>query len=300
MLDLGTILKSLWKDEKYSFFLLLKSLIGLLPHAIIRLGSHILRPLRNTLEKQIATEYKPSVDEYKELQHFGTLANYIFKVENEDELKKEYPGYGFYKIGYYRDCRYVVMKKFDEVTVVCRGSENNQNWIDGLSSELTYKDELGHKVHKGYNAVASGIYEQLVNESIINKDSKIYLTGGSMGHAVSVVLALYLNKHGYDVEKVYGFAGPKVTDYDYGHLPVINVLNLRDPVIYLPLLSLLTRYRHQSDHIVYTRNGWMKYKDSWQADLLLSVWLIDEKLDINEHGYYPKRLKELEDELGKD
>jgi hypothetical protein len=67
---------------------------------------------------------------------------------------------------------------------------------------------------------------------------EIYLTGHSLGGAVAGLLAIYLHEDGYKIGAVVTFGQPKFTNEagvaEYGHLPVVRVVDQNDVVAMLP------------------------------------------------------------------
>jgi hypothetical protein len=290
-------LKMLWQRSKVSYLILLVSLIKLLPLAKLKLGSNVLAYVRERLEDKAVTKYEPTKEEFDELAWFATYAIKIFQYDNATVLKAEYPMFTNHVVDEYRTCRYTLLRQGNNVYISVRGSTTQDNWIDGLTSELTYSDELGAKVHMGYDEVARGIADA-ISLSYLRLDDNVYITGGSMGGAVSTMLGWYLKTRGFNLVKVWAFANPRVSEDDYGDLPVVNVLNLQDPVVYLPSFSLFTRYRHQGIRLCYSQGEWKWYEDSWRTDLLTSALFITDGIKLEEHLTYANRFMELRDKLG--
>lgn len=280
----------IWKKSKWSFVILLSSLAKLLPLSLLRPGKWLLAYPRKKLEAVATSKFEPTMEELMELEFYAHYAIHIFQWGTSESLEKAYPDFTDHLIDEYRTCRYVFMRKGQDVYISVRGSTTETNWVDGFTSELTYSDELGEKVHMGYNEVAKGIYTELVARRLINPLDRIHITGGSMGGAVSILLGWYLDDAIYNVVKIWAFANPRVSDGDYGHLPIVNVLNMKDPVVYIPSFSLMQRYRHQGKRLCYTEGEWKWYNDSWQSDLLLSPYMMTESVSVKEHLKYGEYL----------
>ena len=295
-MDYKAILKSMWKRSKISFVLLAYSLVVLLTFSFLRLGSNLLAYPSKRMESKVRTLYRPSKEEFQEIELFATLTMSVFKANDAKELENLFKGYDDYVVDEYREHRYAILRKGKQVIAVMRGSNNAQNWSDGFTSGLVYDDVLDTHVHSGYAEVSKGVADRL--SQYCSADDEIYLTGGSMGGATATLIGWYLDNRGYNVKRILPFANPRVSSGDYGHLPITNVINIHDPVVFLPSFSLFKRYRHQGDNIVYVDGDWYHYDDSWRTDLLTSAVFLKEKTVVKSHMEYPDRLLELKSKLG--
>lgn len=288
----------IWKRSKVSYLILLVSLAKLLPMSWLRLGKWLLAYPRKKLEDKAVTKFEPSKEDLQELEFYAWYAINVFQWDSSEDLAKAYPQFTDHAVDEYRTCRYAVMRNGSDVYISIRGSTTEDNWVDGFTSEMVYSDELENNVHMGYGDVAKGIMTELVAARLINPMDNIHITGGSMGGAVSILLGWYLDDNIYAVKKIWAFANPRVSDGDYGHLPVVNVLNMKDPVVYIPSFSLWNRYRHQGKRLCYTQGEWKWYNDSWQSDVLMSPYMMTESVKVKEHSAYGDLLVELKKKLG--
>jgi hypothetical protein len=280
-MNVRQILESVFKRSKLSFVILLKSLSILLIFSYFRLGSNILKPVKNKLQTEIRKPFEYS----QELEWFAMYAANVFKYDSADLLRRDYPAYADHVVDEYRECRYTIMRLGHKVFVSIRGSTTQQNWVDGLTAEIM----AGR--HKGYYVVAKGIAEA-VNSYCSDLDD-VYITGCSMGGAVSILVAELIKAN---IAKVWAFANPKPSQLDYGYLPVVSVHDMRDPVVYLPAFTLIARYKHQGERVAYVDGAWWVYQDCWKTDLLLSPLFISEPIDAATHVQYGERLLELKNQ----
>lgn len=290
-------LRIIWKRSKYAYLVMLRSLLTIVPFSFFTLGNNLLKDLRIKFENEVRTPFAPTKKEFDELWFFAALARNIFFYENEAYFIKDFPDYTDHVVGEYKGCRYCLMRKNNNVYISIRGSANMENWVDGLTSTLVQVDSLGKKIHTGYNDIALGILNEINPYLKISDD--IYLTGISMGHSMAIILSFYLGMSPTNtIKKVYGFGGPKITDFDYGKMPVTNVFIKNDPVVHLPSFSIFSRYRHQGNHIVLDNDGWFHYKDCTKTDFLLSPYLLDSPLILDRHHDYIKEIRKLGNDLG--
>ena len=290
-------LGKIWKRSKKSYLVLLASLVKLLPFSWLKLGKWLLAYPRKKLEEVAVTEFNPTIVELEELEWFANYAIHIFQWDTKEKLAKAYPEFTGHVVDEYRTCRYAVIRDGSKVYISVRGSTTEDNWVDGFTSELEYSKELGEHVHMGYDGVAKGIMDKLVQGRLVSPLDEVYITGGSMGGAVSILLGWYLDDAIYNVKKIWAFANPRVSDGDYGHLPVVNVLNMKDPVVYIPSFTLFTRYRHQGKRLCYVDGQWKWYSDSWQSDLLMSPYFMVDGVEVQEHLKYGEYLIKLKEEM---
>ena len=66
------------------------------------------------------------------------------------------------------------------------------------------------RLHQGFAQAAESLY--LAIRPHLNKNYKITTTGHSLGGAVALILAMYLDKDHYLLDKVVTFGQPKVTN----------------------------------------------------------------------------------------
>lgn len=293
-MDYKAMLKELWQRSKASYFVVGLSLIKLWYSNKMGFGRNVLKPLRNHLDKQ-RVEYKPSAIELMTLEFYATLAAKIFSYNNSQILRHAYPTHSDHVVDEFDTCRYTLMRKDNQVTVCIRGSKTEENWIDGFTVDLVRSKELGVSVHKGYYDVAKGVCDAVMDYS--HPYESVVLTGGSMGGAQAILVGWLLQQRGVKVDKIWAFANPKISSGDYGHLPVISVLNLHDPVVHLPAFSLFHRYRHQGERLVYTEGKWWMYPDNWQTDWATSLLLLKDEIVVAEHLKYADKFFVLKEQL---
>ncbi len=297
-MDYKFVLKSTWDKSKLSFFLSFFSITRLYLKGFIILPFRFVPvALRNKLHAMASVPYVPDSTQLTGLGFAARQAIRIFAMDNEEILEKTFPGYDDYHVGEAKDVRYTLLT--DEPNkhyhVAIRGSENECNWIDNFTPEFEWDSELKATIHRGYRDISLELLKDL-EPLLVHKGYSLTVAGGSLGGVTSVAVGWFLDTRGYDVKKIYNFAGPKLTDDDYSHLNVLTVINKLDAVWMLPLATIMHRYRHQGERIVlipsidYQENKgaaeWRLYEDSLLSDFLLSSWGIDRKLDTCEHLAY--------------
>lgn len=123
--------------------------------------------------------------------------------------------------------------------VAVRGTINVENALVDIDIQLIDDPKTGIRLHRGFAAAAASIYDAL--KSKINKDYQIVTTGHSLGGAIALILAMYLDTDHYNVEKVVTFGQPKVTNITgaekFSHLNVWRVVTAHDLVPVVPPLD---------------------------------------------------------------
>mgnify|MGYP000870790975 len=139
-----------------------------------------------------------------------------------------------------------------------------KNWIADLDApQATYPKCTGCKVHAGfyigYQEVSPTVKSQV--QLILNKyrNTEIYVTGHSLGAALSALAALDIKATFGKVDQLINFGQPRVgnqafADYLARQLPsTFRVIHYADLVPHLPPLELLG-YRHGGAQIWYTED----------------------------------------------
>ncbi|QUX95763.1 lipase [Marinomonas sp. CT5] len=126
-------------------------------------------------------------------------------------------------------------------TIGIRGTANLENAMVDLDLELKPDALLKIKLHQGFGLAAKAVFEDI--KPFLKKDQPIHLTGHSLGGAIAVILAMYLQNDGYPVKQVITFGQPKVTNVTgakkFEDLPLIRVVTPNDIVPLVPPISPL-------------------------------------------------------------
>ncbi|KAL7514553.1 hypothetical protein ACHAXN_013352 [Cyclotella atomus] len=92
----------------------------------------------------------------------------------------------------------------------CRGTTLLSDVMTCLQTWFEYDEELGCRVHHGFNKHANRIVEDVIPLLVPpSNKSTIEICGHSLGGAVAMLVAIKLRKRGYFVTKVTSVAGPR-------------------------------------------------------------------------------------------
>ena len=123
-----------------------------------------------------------------------------------------------------------------EQVIAVRGTSNIENTIVDAGFILIKDKKTGIDLHQGFALSARDIYTHIKDR--LKADYRISTTGHSLGGAVAVILAMYLDTDGYNVDKVITFGQPKVTNISgskkFEHLPLYRVVMPKDLVPLVP------------------------------------------------------------------
>jgi predicted lipase len=156
------------------------------------------------------------------------LADQGYELTAQEQL----PGYAV---------SYVLATNHDtkQQLLAVRGTSNIENALVDIAFVLLPNEPTGIKLHQGFSKSADFIYDRI--KPHLNKNYRINTTGHSLGGAVAVIAAMYLDAGGYSVGEVITFGQPKITNIsgsrEYAHLNVTRVVTPKDMVPLVPPLD---------------------------------------------------------------
>lgn len=123
--------------------------------------------------------------------------------------------------------------------IAVRGTSNIENTLLDMDAKLVSDPHAGVRLHRGFSMAAEKIYREV--KPLLKPDYTISSTGHSLGGAVSLVLAMYLELDRFNIDKVVTFGQPKVTNIvgaaKFNHLKVYRVVTPGDLVPLVPPLD---------------------------------------------------------------
>jgi triacylglycerol lipase len=121
-----------------------------------------------------------------------------------------------------------------------RGTANLDNVLVDLDIQLKQDPSLGIQLHQGFSSAAQAAYKDVL---FLDKTKPIQTTGHSLGGAVAVIVGMYLQRDGFQLQKIVTFGQPKVTNVGgaevFEALPLLRVVTPADIVPLVPPLSPL-------------------------------------------------------------
>ena len=197
------------------------------------------------------------------------------------------------------DLQFMKLIKFDKeqdkhiILLVFKGSKEAEDWVTNLTSAGTeFMGNTDTHVHKGFQDALKlflktikqnafkieGMTYQLEDKvlPLLNKNSKIILTGHSLGGAIASLAACYFHDNGVESEnlEVYTFGTPPLAskafvDQYAGKFPLYRVVNKFDII---PELSRINKNLfHLGEAIVLPSNNGEVHTPSGYIDNLLDA-----------------------------
>lgn len=129
-------------------------------------------------------------------------------------------------------------KQTETQVISVRGTSNIENAMVDILLKLRVDQNTGIQLHEGFAFAARQVYAEL--KPLIKADYKIRTTGHSLGGAVALVLAMYLDADQYNIDQVITFGQPKVTNIAGANkISHINIIRVVTPLDIVPLVPPL-------------------------------------------------------------
>jgi triacylglycerol lipase len=178
---------------------------------------------------------------FTEIQKQAIFANAAYQSEGKIRTLVES---GNYTLTFYHTIPDIQISFFlatNELTktqvISVRGTSNIENAMVDISLKLMVDKNTGVHLHEGFSFAAKQVYAEL--KPLLNSDYKINVTGHSLGGAVALILAMYLDAYQFDIEQVITFGQPKVTNISGANkIQHINFIRVVTPFDLVPLVPL--------------------------------------------------------------
>jgi predicted lipase len=125
--------------------------------------------------------------------------------------------------------------------IAVRGTANIENALLDVALKLVPDEHTGIRLHNGFSRAAGKIFREI--KPLLKADYTINTTGHSLGGAVALVLAMYLDVADFQIGQVVTFGQPKVTNIGgaakFDQLNIIRVVTPQDLVPLVPPLDPL-------------------------------------------------------------
>ena len=209
---------------------------------------------------------KPGLHYFQRLYHIQHMNYLIYK--DLEKLREEYwyDSSRIHQVSGKMDDSYDYFA--DEQILCIRGTNNLLNaWIDSQYF-LKEEPEIGINVHRGFNKAVKEILPTI--KELLDPNRKVILSGHSLGGSMAILLAMYLEKEGFDIQWIVTMGQPKITDNEgaekYQHLPLLRLVYHLDVVPSLPP-RVVTRYYHFGSKLNLLKSGY-----DYQTDPILQKY----------------------------
>ena len=193
----------------------------------------------------VASIASEQVEFFGKIKQYADLADAAYLPGQDVQKLVEVQGY---KLDQYSSVPGVEVNYFvatndtlKQHVISVRGTANIENAIVDVSLKLLPDEHAKIKLHQGFAQAAEGVYKAVLPK--LNKDYEISLTGHSLGGAVAVILAMYLDIDQYTLGSIITFGQPKVTNVGgaqaFQHLDVTRVVTAQDLVPLVPPLDVM-------------------------------------------------------------
>jgi hypothetical protein len=174
------------------------------------------------------------------------------------------------------DTRIVIGKLRDQTgcLMAFRGSDNLENWVRDFQfwdiRPAAYQSCAGCKVHSGFYDIWQNVRDDAVaalrdvgcSPDSNNPDNLVYITGHSLGAALTHLAMFTLDSQGFKIAKSYSFEAPRVGNKVFSEefsarftsaFPLYRLTHSQDPVVHLPPEAF--DYVHVQEEVFYSKAG---------------------------------------------
>lgn len=223
--------------------------------------------------RQSLTVVAPHKVDFSEVEYYAIRSNAAYT--SAKAIRRKFPNAKRVKIVKSIDTLYFLETdpKLKKQTITIRGTDDRANTWQDLEIALVRNDYLGINLHRGFQNDTKVIHADI--KPHLKPAYSIRLTGHSLGGAVAIILADFLVKDGFRVERVVTFGQPKVTDLEGKSITrrgITRVVHDEDVVPMLPpdglLLANKRSYQHFGPEIVLRDGRKYVYLQSHDANRL--------------------------------
>jgi len=185
---------------------------------------------------------QPGAVDFMEIHTQAGFANAAYESEDKIRAFVESKNYTLtlYKTDQKTQVSYFLATSELEKTqvIAVRGTANIDNAAVNIWFKLRLDKISGISLHEGFSSAARKAYADL--KPLLKPGYKIRTTGHSLGGAIALVLAMYLDLEQFDIDQVTTFGQPKITNMAGAiRLDHINIIRVVTPVDLVPIIPLL-------------------------------------------------------------
>jgi len=178
--------------------------------------------------------------DFPTIKRYGQLANAAYEGKAQARAACDKQGYQLSHYGTAEGVEVAYFLATDEASktqiIAVRGTANVENVMVDADFKLTLDEHTSNMLHSGFAQSAAAVYKTL--KPLLKRDYTINTTGHSLGGAVAMVLAMYLDQDEYKLGRVITFGQPKVTNITgaqrYSYMEITRVVNEKDVVPLVP------------------------------------------------------------------
>ena len=185
---------------------------------------------------------------FRQIKDYAWLANAVYQPLQT--LKKTPFPAGYSLISYHNHsdlniAYFIAVNQANGSQVIAvRGTDNIDNALVDVALQLQLDKQAGIKLHRGFALAARSIYEEI--KPLLDPEKTVHTTGHSLGGAVALILAMYLDSDNFKLSKVVTFGQPKVSNIrgseTYQHLSLLRIVTPLDLVPIVPPLDPMDIY----------------------------------------------------------
>jgi len=209
------------------------------------------------------------------------------------------------------DTQCYIMSDDNNVVIVFRGSDSKSDWIGNFQSSYDPGPFKNTKAHEGFQ---DALFPSVIKitetmESACCKDKKLWVTGHSLGGALSSLFAGMLLENDRDVYGIYTFASPRPGNKSFsenleGNIkgPHFRVVNEGDLVPHVPPEPF---FSHSGERVILFDDNTTMSHDVWNSQRVQALGEFVDKaienidffkkhsLTTKDIGYIPRLLKSI-------
>lgn len=210
------------------------------------------------------------------------------------------------------DTQCYIMSNEENIVIVFRGSESYQDWLSNFQTVYDPGPFKDTRVHEGFQ---DALYPSVISitnllDEVITQEKKIWLTGHSLGGALSSLYAGMLIENKYSVYGIYTYASPRSGNGEFASKlnnrvvgPHYRVVNSGDIVPHIPPEPF---YSHSGERIILKEEVRENSEDSWWNQRVEALKyfvkstsnLLDiadnHRLSADGESYIPRLIKDFE------
>lgn len=177
---------------------------------------------------------------FTSIKHYGQLASAAYAGKSKAHEVCEKQGYQLTHFGTASGVEVGYFLATDDArktqVIAVRGTANVENVMVDVDFKLMLDEHTSNMLHTGFAQSSAAIYK--IIKPMLKRGYTISTTGHSLGGAVAMVLAMYLDQDEYKLGQVITFGQPKVTNITgakrYDYMKITRVVNEKDVVPLVP------------------------------------------------------------------